>query len=492
MPRPNILVFMTDQQRGATVLPDSSVKALTPNLDRYREESVTFTKAFCPSPHCCPSRATFFSGLYPSEHGVWNNVDVGNTLSRGLNDNVRLWCEDLRDTGYRMHFAGKWHVSAEESPNDRGWDSTKPFKSRYSTAGGVWRNEPQTHEWGRLYKPELLRMPETRGEAEILREGYGTYTHYGEKENPFNDRAVTADGVRNLREQPKSDQPWCHYIGVLGPHDPYMVPQKYLDMYDLDDIELPASYSDRMQDKPGLYRRTRDRFDQLSEREHRESIRHYLAFCTFLDDLFGDVLQALEERGERENTMVIYCSDHGDYMAEHGLWCKGLPCFESSYHVPAIVRWPERVANPGREVDEFVTLADFAPTFLEAADVPVERRFAGRSLLPFLDDQAPADWTDAFFTQSNGNELYGIQRSVMTKEWKYVYNGFDYDELYDLTADPNETVNLADSLDHKPILRAMAKRLWQFAYDNRDTAINSYILVSLADYGPGIIFEDAE
>ena len=101
MARPNLLIFMTDQQRGATVLPGSPVKAVTPCLDRFRAEGVTFTRAFCPSPHCCPSRATFFSGLYPSEHGVWNNVDVGNTLSRGLNDGIRLWSEDLAASGPR-------------------------------------------------------------------------------------------------------------------------------------------------------------------------------------------------------------------------------------------------------------------------------------------------------------------------------------------------------------------------------------------------------
>ena len=263
-------------------------------------------------------------------------------------------------------------------------------------------------------------------------------------------------------------------------------------MYDIDEIELPATYEDRMQDKPALYRRTRDRFDQLGEREHREAIRHYLAFCTFLDSLFGDVLAALEERGETENTLVLYCSDHGDYMAEHGLWCKGLPCFQPAYHIPAILRWPARVAAPGREIDAFVTLADVAPTLLEAAGIVADRRFAGRSLLPFLDNCPPADWPDAVFTQSNGNELYGIQRSAMTRDWKYVYNGFDYDELYDLAADPGETVNLAASPEHKPVLRAMARRLWQFAHDNRDTAVNPYIMVSLAEYGPGILFEDGD
>ena len=86
------------------------------NVARFRQEGLTFAETYCPSPHCCPSRATFFSGLFPSQHGVWNNVDVGNTLSRGLSDGVRLWPEDLREAGYRLFYSGKWHVSAEETP----------------------------------------------------------------------------------------------------------------------------------------------------------------------------------------------------------------------------------------------------------------------------------------------------------------------------------------------------------------------------------------
>ena len=95
--KPNIIVFMTDHQRGDTILEGSPVK--TPNLDRFRKQSVTFREAYCPAPHCCPSRATFFSGLYPSEHGVWNNVNVGNALSTGLFEGVKLFPQDLTENG---------------------------------------------------------------------------------------------------------------------------------------------------------------------------------------------------------------------------------------------------------------------------------------------------------------------------------------------------------------------------------------------------------
>jgi len=489
MAAPNFLIFMTDQQRGATVLPGSPVKAITPRLDGFRQESVTFTRAFCPAPHCCPSRATFFSGLFPSEHGVWNNVDVGNTLSRGLTDGVRLWSEDLAGAGYRMTFSGKWHVSAEEGPADRGWETTVPMPPRRPAVAGARRPAPDPYEWRPYLDGSRGRPGATRAKAQILREGYGTYTHYGQHEDPFRDGRVVAQAVEALRSRPRNGQPWCQYVGVLGPHDPYFVPARFLDLYDPGAIRLPECFGDRMLDKPALYRRTRARFDQLGEDEHREAIRHYLAFCTYLDTLFGQVLDALEETGQAENTVVLYGSDHGDYMAEHGLWCKGLPCFEPAYHVPFILRWPAGLAQPGRSVAAFVGLEDVAPTVLELAGIATDRPGAGRSLLPFLRGQDPEPWRDAVFTQSNGNELYGIQRSVRTRDWCYVYNGFDNDELYDLRQDPDQTRNRADEPALQPILRGLAGRLWRFAYDRRDVCINPYIMVGLAPFGPGIAFE---
>ena len=487
MKKPNILIFMTDHQRGDTAPPYT--RAITPNLERLAREGVTFSQAFCPAPHCCPSRATFFTGLYPSEHGVWNNVDVGNALSRGPYPGTRLWSDDLKEAGYRLHFSGKWHVSAVETPVERGWEMSFPKRWMAPDAASP---RPHTREW----KPyeNLAKQPEptTRGEAQILRPGYSTYTQYGDGEGrvcEFDEKTVD-DAVRIIRERAASGRPWCQFVGTVGPHDPYFVPKKYLDMYRLEDVQLPASFADRMLDKPALYRRTRDRYDQLTEREQRESLRHFLAFCTYEDALFGRVLKALEERGELDGTLVVYCSDHGDYAGDHGLWAKGLPCFRGAYHVPAICRWPCGVRNVGRDVDAFVSLADFAPTFLEAAGCPAGRELSGRSLAPFLRGETPAEWRDAVFTQTNGNELYGIQRSVMTREWKYVYNGFDYDELYNLKDDPGEVVNLASDPMYKDVIRRLCRRLWRFAYEHKDVCVNAYIMVAHAPFGPAEAFRE--
>lgn len=479
MDTPNILIFMTDQQRGDTAPPYGRAK--TPHLDAFCRQGLAFSEAFTVAPHCCPSRATFFSGLYPSQHGVWNNVNVGNALSRGLYDGVRLWSEDLSDAGYEMYFHGKWHVSSLEMPEHRGFSYTFGTSS---FARKPYRHEkPSTAEWKEY--DALVERADGRREGEIVREGYPTYLHYGTKENPFNDGGVVADAIRVIRERPKG-KPWCQYIGTLGPHDPYFVPQKYLDMYSIDDIALPDSFYDDMKEQPAMYRKVKAMFGRLSEREHREAIRHYLAFCTYEDALFGQVLEALEQSGEADNTLVMYLSDHGDYMAEHGLWCKGLPCFRGAYHIPLAIRWSKGLRNPGRVSDAFVNLADLAPTILEAAGLRTDRAFAGESLMPFVRDERPERWRDAVFTQSNGNELYGIQRSVMTKEWKFVYNGFDYEELYDLTRDPEERHNVFGRPEYDEVVRAMSKRLWAFAREADDVCINPYIMVGLAPYGPGV------
>jgi arylsulfatase A-like enzyme len=482
MKSPNIVIVMTDHQRGDTVLPEHPAKI--PNLDRFAQEGVTFSEVYCPSPHCCPSRATFFTGLYPSKHGVWNNVCNDQALSHGLKDGIRLWSEDLADAGYQMHFCGKWHVSVEESPADRGW------KEHFvSAAAGTHHEVAWSYYRGLAANPEFTR----REVGEIIRPGYGAYRLYGTARDggEFHDETVIVKALQILSSISEEDQPWCLYLGLIGPHDPYDVPQKYLDLYNIDDIPLPASYADEMKDKPRIYQRMREQiFGQLTRREFQDGIRHYWAYCTYLDGLFGRVLNALDKTSQRENTLVLYCADHGDYCGEHGLFTKGIPCFNGAYHVPAVIRWPQGVRRPGIRVNAFVSLADFALTFLEVAGLSPARDFTGASLVPFLHGDYPDGWRDDIHSQCNGVELYYTQRSVTTQDYKYTFNGFDQDELYDLCKDPGEMTNLAGDPAYEAIKRQMCARMWRFAYQENDSAINPYITVGLAPFGPAVAFND--
>ncbi len=473
--RPNFLIVMTDHQRMDTAQPDHP--CITPNLTRMTNEGVNFTNVYCPTAHCCPARATFWSGLYPTRHGVWNNVDNDYAINRGPHEHIRLFSEDLRDAGYDLAYVGKWHVSAlgTQSPSRYGWRELMHYED------GIQDNHIK---WEKIR--EQADAPGDT-EAAIQMPGYNPSVLYGVSDTiEKGDDRFTQRGIEELKNLAQQERPWALYIGLNGPHTPYRVPQRYLDMYNLEDIPLPPSYADEMTDKPEYYQRVRNQiFDQLGERGTKEAIRHFWAYCTLLDDMFGEILETLESTGQAENTVVLYCSDHGDYVGEHGLFHKQVPAFLGAYHVPAIMRWPAGIRNPGRNVDAFISLADFAPSFLDLAGVEVNRYFTGRSFVPFLRDESPDDWREQICTQCEGAEQHFTQRAVIARQWKYVYNGFGKDELYDLVNDPHEIRNLADDPDYDAIKRDLVGRMWRFAYLEQDSlGATQYLMVNTAPWGP--------
>lgn len=483
--QPNILIIMTDQERGDVVHPDHP--CITPNATRLASAGIRFTEAFCPSPHCCPSRATFMTGLYPSRHGVYNNVCNPTAIHRTVFDGVTMFSEHLRDAGYTLAYAGKWHVSNTENPAERGWQELevrgRPGSNMHVGIG----------EW----KTKHFNEAAERQHGQILRPGWGAIqlfdSYETETEQPYeshDDFTVVKSALDALPGLAAQGQPWCLYVGMNGPHDDFVVPQHYVDLYDLDDVALPLNYADTLSDKPVVYQRMRAMYwSQFSEEEARDCLRHYWAYCTMEDDLLGLLLDKLEEVGQVENTLVLFVSDHGEYCGSHGLYCKGVPSFREAYHVPAIVCFPNGIVNPGREENAFVSLADFAPTFIELAGGSVPDGLSGRSLKPFFADAAPNDWRDAVFAQCNGVELYYSQRTVMTRDHKYVYNGFDNDELYDLKNDPHEMINLAPNPAYDEVKHDLVRRMWRFAAQQNDELImNPYHTVALAPWGPADAF----
>ncbi len=340
-------------------------------------------------------------------------------------------------------------------------------------------------------------LPETdthnRPRGGLLRPGwgdarlYGTYESQGlrgyEQTNDYEFTAAACEAIRTLNDR----QPFCLFAGMTGPHDPYRVPQRLLDLYPLEDVPLPVSYTDTLHDKPNIYRRQREQvWGQLSPDEVREATAHYWAYCTMQDELLGDVIAALEARSLFDNTVFVFLSDHGDYMGAHGLFCKGVPAFREGYHIPCIVRAPGYIAAPGVVCNRLISLADFAPSVLDLAGVKhADDRFTGRSLRPLFANSIPTDWRNTHFTQMNGVELYYTQRACFDDRYKFVYNGFDFDELYDLQRDPHEMVNLATASTYAPVVKDMMQRIWRFAAQQGDELImNPYLTVALAAHGP--------
>jgi arylsulfatase A-like enzyme len=509
---PNVLIFMPDQQNGATILPGSPV--VKPNMDRFLTEAVAFNSAHCPAPHCCPSRASFMTGWYPSEHGVYNNVTTETAIHPNPYPGTPFWGLWLKQAGYTMGYAGKIHVGRDVTPETCGFENLSSLEQDHLKANE--RRKSQQWKQAQIQSEN----PSDRRPGEYLRPGWVNGQLYrtlpNEGPNGYDnlaDSRIMQAGIAGMKRYTAGGKPWCLMISNSGCHDPYDVPKKFVDLYDPEKIELPASYSDMMDDKPRIYQRQRYQYwSQLSDRENRDALLHYYAKASLQDALFGDMLRALEETGQAENTIVIYVSDHGDYHAAHGLWMKGVASFREAYHIPAVIRWPGKIKNPGRQVDAFVDQVDWASTILDACGIAPQKKLSGHSLMPWLRGETPADWRSATLSQMNGVELYYTQRIIMTKDWKYVYNGFDYDELYDLRTDPHEMHNLAfpnlagkraevqagKGLAHNgtvpwPVLQGeqaaarqdLLSRMWTFATEHHDPLFNPYGTVALAPFGPG-------
>jgi len=384
MKKPNILVFMTDHQRADTVLSEGPV--IMENVNKLGQEGIILEQAYCSMPHCCPSRASFFSGLYPSMTGIWNNVCNEMALGKGLKPGVKLFSEYLKTEGYNLAFSGKWHVSVEESPKDRGFEELMVSAKKGTHNGTTWEQ---------LEKQAREDMPSQREYGTMSRPGYGVDRLFGTLEDDENlkyqhDKKAVDLAVEKIKEYGDKDAPWMIYVGAKMPHAPYTISQRYLDLYPIEDIKIPSNFYDTFEDKPNYYKKLRNMtFSQLSEVEVKDAIRHFYAMCTALDDMFGCLLKTLDATGQKDNTLVLYISDHGDYLGEHGLFHKGVPSFSGASHIPAVIRWPDEIRNPGRRIKEIVSITDFAPTFLDVANINNDSEMSGNSILPFIKNEKP-------------------------------------------------------------------------------------------------------
>lgn len=485
--KPNILIIMTEHQQAQTIEPNS--KCSMPNVkDRIVRRGMLFRLGYTPTALCAPARASFFTGLYPTAHGMYNNYHSLPVIHYGLFEDVKLFSEYLRGAGYNLSYIGKWHVSGERGPENYGWRILE---------GGGPIGYPKPGSRRARWQKQILSNPRVEGLKKytiIRRRGWPDYILYGTSEGRIEDTIDYRRGriaIEEIKRLSSMRDPWVIFIGFTEIHDPYIVVEPYASMYDPDDIPLPENYYDSMEDKPAIYRRMREQlWSQLSERQVREAIAHYWGLCSMTDCIVGMILDTLEDEGIEDNTLVVYTSDHGDQVGAHGLFLKGIMPFEESYRVPMAVRWP-RIVKPGSTCSEFVTLCDFAPTFCEIAGLDVTVRFHGRSLLPILQGSIPRDWRRSFFGQFLGTEYYYTQRIIRNHRFKYVFNGFDFDELYDLENDPYEMRNLAANPEYEDVKMELIEEMWRWCIKVDDILFDPYPTISLIPYGPRICREIA-
>jgi arylsulfatase A-like enzyme len=472
--RPNIIFINTDQQRFDTINALGAEFMDTPNLDRLVEEGVTFTDCHITAPSCAPSRASLFTGYYPHTTGIYQNGDRWE----------HSWVEDLSESGYYTVNVGKMHTAPYDTP--MGFDERYEVENKDRYLGAVPGDEPPL-PGEKFYLDEWDRALGARGLLKQQREFYRQWDDYEERMGAF-DWELPADTqpdafvgnfvTRWLDHMPKLDQPLFMEVGFPGPHPPFDPPAEYAEKYMDRDLPMPKQDPEDLDSQPEPLQALREHHaeidhdslfhdpDATEEQLHRQRA-YYYGNVDLIDDQVGAIMDALEANGY-EDTVVVFTSDHGESLNDHGHIQKW-NMYEEVTRVPTMV-W-----SPGRfdpdTVEDLVSLFDLGPTVLELADAPVDDSMEAESLVPALEGDDEWSGRDVVFAEHARTgilEETEFMTMVRTDDWKLVHF-VDHDEgqLFDLNADPEEETNLWDDPDAQDAKRDLLDTLleWRIRSD---------------------------
>jgi len=483
----NILLITSDQQHYNT-LGIENPKIHTPNLDRLCKEGTRFSRAYCPNPTCTPTRATLLTGLMPSQHGAW-------TLGTKLQEHLPTLPGLLSQQGYYTGLVGKAHFqplrgnerypSIEKHPELRNLDFWREFKgdwygfNRVETArmhadeghvGGhyaIWMEEKGFKNWADYFQ-EPDQMSDERRK---------NYTHEDPRKWDLPDEMhyTTWTGERTVAlmdEAQDADKPFMIWSSFHDPHPPYIVSEPWASMYDPHDME-PGGYT------PGEHQRNPDHFRYSVQEHHpdywqeacrdqgaihgsgfqggydREALKKdmacYYGMVSFMDKEIGRILDALDERGLTETTLVVFTTDHGHFLGQHGLTQKAIHHYEDLLKVPYIVRYPGQVPAGGVSSD-LQNLVDLPRTFLSAAGMEPPIHIQGIDQSPSW--QGKGAVRQASITENHHGYTRFHMNTLVTQRYKLtVHSDSDQGELFDLEADPNELKNLWDDSAYQDLKR---------------------------------------
>ena len=443
--KPNILFVIADQLAARYLRAYGHRLVKTPHLDRLAEAGVVFENAYTPSPLCAPARATVMNGLLPSRTGVYDNAAE-------FPSSIPTFAHYLRLSGYRTCLSGKMHfvgpdqlhgleerLTTDIYPADFGWTPD-------------WRLRQERIDWWYHNMTSVLQP----GIAEIT------------NQLEFDDEAAFL-ATRKLYDYARydSDTPFCLMASFTHPHDPYAARGKYWNLYRDDEIDPPSIPAIANEELDPHSRRLHEMSAMddyvVTEKDVRAARHGYYANISYVDDLIGKLLATLKATGQLENTIVVFTSDHGDFLGERGLWYK-MSFLEPSAHIPLIIWAPKRFKP--RRVSEPVTLADILPTFADLANdgkATLARKVDGRSLYPLLcgaaQDANATAWGE-YLAEGVIAPMYMLRRGT----WKFIHTPTDPDQLFDLGADPDERRNLAGYPDHQARAQSFRREVEQ-AFD---------------------------
>ncbi len=471
--RPNILLIMTDQQRWDSLGCYGCEASNTPNLDRLAGEGALFERCYVNNPICTPSRASMFTGKHIQGHGVFD-------LYGNLADEEVLFPEHLQRAGYRTALFGKMHVRSRTVENHIRHPHDGFDEYEWCLEHAIELDSPLNGYSAWLREKDPKYWAELREQGRMLLHVPHEYhmTHWAAER--------TIDYIRRQ----DGSQPFLAMMSIFDPHNPYEHwPEEMAESIDESKVEDPLIIDGEMDTLPRGVRQEHEEsylgpFSQYSREDLRKMRFGYHAALALADIEIGRVLDTLREKGFEEDTLVIFCSDHGDMLGDHSLLVKGGFFFEANVRVPLIARWPARFAG-GRSVDSLVQLHDIAATVLAAAGLSGDdvRAHApdAESLLPLATGERDRvrDWATCSY-RNTGIRLGAVSfdppiHATMFMDERYklgVYHavrGVSGTEgvLYDMVDDPNETRNLWDDPEYQTIRMNLTQRMldWEIGQE---------------------------
>lgn len=442
--QPNIILIYADQMRYDCMSPAGNRIVKTPHLQRMADQGLTCDAAFTSYPLCCPFRASMMTGKYAQGHGLYQNHFP-------LNANQEFLGERMQDAGYQTFYVGKWHLEGGPKPGfvplDRrfGFDKFVGFNRGHSYLDGIFFRDTDQAYRCRRYEPD-----------------YQT-DHF-------------IDFLDEAQDDP--DKPFLGYISYGPPHHPNDMPEHWRKMYETANIELPVGtlseeeqvriQTERVKTdcnsnmKAALRSRVaygaKKQLEPETEAEKRVFIAEYYAMISNIDHNVGRILGHLDKLGISDNTMVVFFSDHGDMLGEHGYYCGYKPQGQrAAMQVPLLIRYPREIEG-GRRTDAMIDVGVDTPvTLLDLVGAAGFTQANGESYLPVL--QGGEDHREAIhyqtFRMDDGawGEFTPVpERGIRTKDWLYVRQPNRRKLLFDQQADPNELNNLAGSVDHAQLM----------------------------------------
>ncbi len=434
---PNIVLLLADQHRYDCVGRAGLYDIQTPNLDRLADEGVFFTNAYTPMPICAPARQCLASGRMADSFGGFWNYDMSGLPCKSFVSDGETWSNHLQRAGYNTAFLGKWHASETQTAADFGYTRV--------VGNEVWQRHVaekypgQQHTGGWFGEHSFLDLEDSQ-------------THF-----------MAGKAIELIQEFAEADKPFFVRLDYSDPHLPCRPSKPFSELYDRKALKPWASFGDTFAGKPYIQKQMLMNWENEGKtwEDWTECVANYYGQISQVDDSVGRILDAIDAAGCRDNTLVIYTSDHGDTSGGHGMIDKHYVLYDDNCRIPLIVRWPNQ-ARAGERCDAFVSVhLDFAPTVEQICGLEPQGARHGLSMLPLLRGEAQPE-REAFAVSSSNGQQFGFfcNRSIRTARWRYVWNLTDVDELYDHDADPGELRNLAADPAYAGTLQELRRQLY--------------------------------